>query len=271
MQLHPDKCKSNTDYLFKTLTQAYKYLLKEYEKKKNDKQYDELRAESRKVLSDNNYDGKMNNLGSGNNFNIKKFNKVFEKTRLEDPVMESGYGSWMQKSSSSREDIHVKSSTMGNSRNFDMAKFNDVFEKETLKNGFSSKIIIYEEPEAMEISKKIQFSELGVTKLDDFSGENITNKKLQYTDYKVAHTTSRLAHPSFMKDKGNVVHNIEDFKNQRANVSHVMNAEELKKYNSRIALEQKKEKERLNNLEEYNRRVEQQFKSVHHLLASRTQ
>lgn len=266
MQLHPDKCKSNTDYLFKTLTQAYKYLLKEFEKRKQDKPHDELRAESRKVMNENQYGDNANcNLGNGNNFNVKRFNKIFEKVKMEDPVMETGYGFWMQKSQATREDIPVQNE-VGSSRNFDVVRFNQTFDKKTLSKKPSSKMIVYEEPEAMEISKKIQFSELGVSKIDDFSGDNTTCKRLQYTDYKVAHTTSRLIDPRIVQRNEHSSKNIEDLKNQRANVSHVMDQDELRKYNARIAQEQQKEQTRLRNLEDYNRRVEAHFKSVHHLL-----
>jgi curved DNA-binding protein CbpA len=111
LQLHPDKGNIQTDYLFKMLTVAYKTLLKEYQAKLADKQYFDLRSDSKKTLETQRSDKYVMPelaVGSGQNFDTRKFNAIFENYRINE-VHDDGYGSWMKPSDGKRrEDINIK-------------------------------------------------------------------------------------------------------------------------------------------------------------------
>ena len=52
-----------------------------------DKQFNQLKNDSAGYLETQSKSGLMNRDLSGNNFNVNKFNKVFQDNRLEDPRM----------------------------------------------------------------------------------------------------------------------------------------------------------------------------------------
>ena len=60
---------------------------------------------------------------SGERFDSKKFNKIYEDYRMED-VNDEGYGSWMVERSDAREDIDIKN------------VFGDRYNKEVFNSAF---------------------------------------------------------------------------------------------------------------------------------------
>ena len=80
---HPDRLGGNTKH-FQIITKAFMKLLEKYKKEQSDKQFMTLKEESRLDLekqqnaSKKNVNFKKVNM-SGNNFNHKKFNKIFKK------------------------------------------------------------------------------------------------------------------------------------------------------------------------------------------------
>lgn len=262
LRFHPDKANVQTDYLFKMITLAYKTILKDYQAREADKQHMDLRNDSRRILETQQTRQTVMpefSVGSGQNFDTKKFNKIFEQHRM-DEVYDDGYGSWMKKSDNKhREDINIKN----NLGKYNSTRFNEAFDQQPVARA-NKQVQVYREPEAILSNKKMAFAELGVSKIDDFSGDNLTNKHLQYTDYKVAHTTTRLVDPK-MKARDDF-RNVEDLKYHRARVSHIMSDEDAREYARRKAKEEQQERIRQQYQQTYDHMATKHYEKLNKIL-----
>ena len=99
---HPDNGGNARN--FAIVTNAYKYLLEEYKKMENDKQFNQLKSDSVGFLETQSKSGSINRDLSGGNFNVNRFNQVFQENKLEDPSNE-GYNDWIKNNQYSTEDI----------------------------------------------------------------------------------------------------------------------------------------------------------------------
>lgn len=262
LRFHPDKANVQTDYLFKMITLAYKTILKDYQARLADKQHMDLRNDSRQTLETQQKRQTVMpefSVGSGQNFDTKKFNKIFEQHRM-DEVYDDGYGSWMKKSDNKhREDINIKN----NIGKYNATRFNQAFDQQPVAR-MNKQVQVYREPEAILSNKKMAFAELGVSKIDDFSGDNLTNKHLQYTDYKVAHTTTRLVDPKLKaRDE---FRNVEDLKSHRAGVSHIMSDEDVREYTRRKAKEEQQERIRQQYQQTYDHMAAKHYEKLNKIL-----
>jgi curved DNA-binding protein CbpA len=195
--MHPDK-PSGSEYLFKQITMAYKHLAKEFQKRQADKTYFDLKDQYTDYVDEQNQQKRQNvsmskkgrqsadsEIFSGKNFDRDKFNRVFSENRLGN-AHDSGYGDWMASSTKHREDIDIKN-VMGK---FDDGAFNNAFNN--IKVPKDKSMVRYKEPEALPLmSRAVEFSELGVSKIEDF-GDKLSSKSLSFSDYRRAHTTTRL-------------------------------------------------------------------------------
>lgn len=198
--MHPDK-PSGSEYLFKQITMAYKHLAKEFQKRQADKTYFDLKDQYTDYVDEQNQHKRQNvqsvsmtkkgrqsadaEAFSGKNFDRDKFNRVFSENRLGN-AHDSGYGDWMASSTKQREDIDIKN-VMGK---FDDGAFNAAFN--SIKVPKDKSMVRYKEPEALPLmSRAVEFSELGVSKIEDF-GDKLSSKSLSFSDYRRAHTTTRL-------------------------------------------------------------------------------
>jgi curved DNA-binding protein CbpA len=250
LQVHPDKSQLGSDYLFKMVTTAYKTLLKEYEKQQSDKPYNQLKNDSQSFIEQQqrgtpSVATEGFSVASGGGFNVDRFNQIFNQYKIEDTV-DVGYGNWMSQSSSNRDDISITN----NIGKFDLNRFNQTFETTPVQK--QKKIIKYTEPEAVISNKRLGFAELGIAKIGDFSGDNLTNKRLNYTDYKVAHTTSRLVDNRAIKNRKEY-NNVKELEADRVNISYQLSEKELQRLAKKKAQEEEMEKQRLANIEQLNR------------------
>ena len=248
--MHPDKQGGN-DYMFKMLTACYKHLVKEYNKRVHDKQFNELKAASQQFKQD--YvpidDPKKS-------FNINKFNKIFEENQLPDAHKDTGYVDWLKTGDENQSAPKFKGK-------FTLNAFNQQFEKSVAEP--SKHLVKYKEPEPMFAGKKIQYTELGIDKIDDFSADNLSKKQLNYMDLKIAHTTSRIVDPKTVSER-KLYKSINDIEADRANVQYHMSDKELEAYQKRKKLEEIREKQRVSNLSAYDQRAFNQFEKVNKLM-----
>lgn len=205
LQTHPDVNGGN-DTNFNIVSNAYKFLLEELSKMEKDKQYNELRTDSLSYLESQSKSGVQNRQldMSKQNFNINQFNKVFQDNRLEDTSQE-GYNNWLKDNQYNSDDIARDNSlTSGN--------FHDRFNHNVKP---SKELQKYRLPQELN-SRTTNVQELGVDKIDNYSGESGTgNNSIRYTDLKEAHTTSRLVDPN---TKYNSYKNIGEVEHARANM-----------------------------------------------------
>lgn len=199
LQTHPD-VEGGNQRNFAIINNAYKFLVEELKKMENDKQYNQLKSESAGYLEAQEKSGLQNRELSGENFNLNKFNNVFQENRIEDTANE-GYNSWLKANQYDTDDIARDSSlTTGN--------FNSQFNSRVSAGRELQKYIIPQELN----SRTSNVQELGVERVDNYSGES---GKIRYTDLKEAHTTSRLVDPN---TKYTQHKDINSLKNARSNM-----------------------------------------------------
>lgn len=163
LELHPDKKRYEPEEAtarFKVLTSAYKRLLEAHAA---------LREHADLKASFQDHVGGAGGasfaeppVDPNKKFNAKKFNEVFQKTRVK-TVEDGGYGRWM----STAPPAGAASASAG------------------------KQIQVYKEPVGLPAaSRGLAFNELGLDKIKDFSGDNSSDRKLNYMDIKVAHTST---------------------------------------------------------------------------------
>jgi curved DNA-binding protein CbpA len=251
--MHPDKQGGN-DYMFKLLTTCYKTLVKEYNKSIADRQFHELKSEAQKSIPKYSPNPETIDIAK-KSFNIDKFNNVFDQNKLPDVTRDTGYDDWL-KNAADNESKKFKGK-------FTSTAFNQHFEKNTEVEP-SKHLIKYKEPEPMFTGKKIQYTELGVD-LEDFSGENLSRKNLNYMDLKLAHTTSRIVDPKTVNERKSYK-TVDDVESDRANVSYNMSEAQIREHQKQQKIAEIKEKQRLQNLNQYDLRNQEQFEKVNRLM-----
>ncbi len=241
---HPDK--GGDPELFKLFSLCYKKLFQEYKLKQMDKQFTELKLNSTEYIKEQNETNYQNTKFVYDDKNSsqfqKNFNETFDKFKIQ-TIYDQGYGNRMVTHSDVREDIDIKN----NIGKYNTKKFNDQFEKQT--SNTSNKIIKYTNPEPLISMKALGFTELGLSKINDFSGDNETLKKLNYTDYMKAYTTTRLIDPASVSSRKNFK-TIDDIKAHREKISYNMSEEDIRKEEKKKLLQKKEEEKRLRYLKE---------------------
>lgn len=245
MQLHPDKrprgmTQEQATHMFQVLTNAYREVLGDLEMRRVDRPFEELRGEARQMSSgsSSSSSSKIAPLGTGKEFDFARFNKVFDEVRVRDPVMDGGYGDWMHRIQSQA----------------------DVEAAEQERNRKQMQLQKYQEPEAMGMFAKKQtaYTELGSATVVDYGGR-IERGRVDYCDYRLAHTTTRLADPKVLKDAAarsqGDLRSIEALKAERANVPYEMNDVDQRAYQRRQRELQRQEERRVNHLNSLDRAI----------------
>ena len=257
MKVHPDK--GGTEQLFLLVTKCYKALLEEYNRRQANKEYHELKADFKKSAASPEY--QSSSRRPTGKFDLEKFNKVFTEHKLQD-VYDKGYQDWM-----TEETLPEQHTSKLSNKGFTIDSFNSEFER-TATDSKNKYIIKYKEPEPLYASKKINFTELGQEDVDDFSGDNMTNKNLNFMDYRVAHSTSKIVDPNIMK-KVKMYKNIEDLERARSKISYTMDERAMREYEIKQNLEKQKEHRRLQAMQDRDKAVTEQYEKVNRLMLAR--
>jgi curved DNA-binding protein CbpA len=239
LKTHPDVNGGN-ERNFSIVTNAYKFLLEELKKMEKDKQFTQLKNDSIGFLETQQKSGQQNTQMRGN-FNLNQFNQIYQENRLENPSNE-GYNDWLKENNFDSEDI-VKDNSI-NSGNF-----NDQFNNR-VKVG--KELQLYKMPQVLNSSLNSNIQELGVETVENYSGKT---GKIQFTDLKEAHTTSRLVDPNTKYKKYN---SIDQISAERTNMGD-MSSEELKL----IEENEVKAKQIENQRDENQRRMDRMYASHH--------
>lgn len=209
LKTHPD-VEGGSERNFSIVNNAYKYLVEEHKKMETDKQFNQLKNDSMGYLESQEKSGKINKDFAGRNFDVNKFNSVFQDNRIEDTASE-GYNSWLTQNQYDSEDIQRNNSlTTGN--------FNDQFNS-NVKVG--KELQVYKIPEVLNSSISGSVQELGVDRTTNYSGGS---DKMKYTDLKEAHTTSRLVDPN---TKYNKYRSVNELQFARTNMGDLSSQEQL--------------------------------------------
>lgn len=250
VKVHPDK-PGGSDYLFKLVTAAYKDLAKKHAARAVDKQFNELKLESKKGKED------MPSQKDNQSFNLNRFNTVFESNRMPEDI-DDGYKEWMS--------THSSCSTVPNKpvKKFSIDRFNKTFDD--LPTHASKSVTKFKEPAPLTASSsKLICAELGVEKVNDYSGD-VNNGSLAFTDYKKAHTTTRLITHDMLKNGAHKQLSLDTIEKERGNVRFTMNDVEKDAYEAQLKSHETKEKRRQDAIRKRDRLIEQQFTRMNNLL-----
>lgn len=266
VKVHPDK--GGSEYMFNLVTKCFKHLLREYKRRTSDKQFEDLKGGFRKAQShvpqqkeQSDYQPppqlphQSQSRGSGTGrFDLNKFNKVFDQNKLED-VTDSGYEEWYTK-----ENLKEAPQFKGSTRE----AFNNHFEKHTKAASQSKHITKYEEPEPMWTSK-IQCTELGLDRIDDFSGDNMSLKRLNFSDLKLAHSTSRIVDPSIVNRRD--YQSVDELKRDRGNVTYELSDEDKRKMIRKQQYQEDQEYKRQQHVNQRDEMAEKHHEKMRNLLS----
>ena len=233
LKYHPDKAGPKYENVFNIINQSYIYLLQKAEEE-NEIEYKTTQDVTRQDYESYS-DGMVNMHIDKDNFNINKFNEIFEKFRMEDEN-DSGYGDLLKNDKNENQPFfNTKVSSQ---------IFNEHFNK--IKDKKSNALIEYDEPQSLNASGSLNVQELGQS-LDGGFGASQDN--LGYTDIKQAYYEDNLLiNPDKVKIKN--YKNVDEYENERSKLSHKPNEQEKMKY---IQIENKKkqrEQIRINLLKE---------------------
>lgn len=260
VQVHPDK--GGSEYMFNLVTECFKHLMKEWKRKTSDKQFSDLKSAYEKYTNKDGLSGgrappppiKTNDTWKGpDRFDVDKFNKLFVENKRED-VQDKGYSDWYTKETKS---------TVPEFKGSSHDAFNRHFEQHVKVTNDNRGVIKYKEPEALP-SGKIQCTELGLDRIDDYSGENMSLRKLNFSDLKIAHTTSRIIDPKSVNRKE--YRSVDDLKRDRGSVNYHMSENDMKELALRQKHEEEAEKRRLAYMQARDEEAERHYNKMHNLL-----
>lgn len=255
---HPDKF-GGDGRQFKIVTMAFMKLLEKFKRQQQDKQFNTLKEESQrdmeKQLNESKRNSKMKPVNmSGNNFNEKLFNKIYEQNRLYNPNDE-GYSNWAK---DNEFDSHETPKIFSNE--FNLNVFNSTFSNNKPKK--STQITKYQEPQAL-LSLNKNCENLGQGNIDDYSGES---KSFKYTDYKKAHTETTLINPESVNYKEYT--SVDDLEKERSKKM-FLTKEEMEQIEINKMLEKQREEQRLQRLRTHDDKVFHNFEKINKMFLNR--
>ena len=249
---HPDK--GGNTQMFQMISIAYTVLKKKLKDEKHDMSHNELRSEYRDYLD--NRQEKINPNLTGQEFDIKLFNKIFDENKIPEPT-DDGYAQWMKESQGD------DSSKVFNGK-FNKAMFDSVFAEEKRKQEQkygNSQLIKYEGPQAL-VSLESDTSVIGQDKIEDFSG-NTSN--LQYRDYRDAFTRSCLVSEETV-DPRQEYKSVQHFQQDRSNISYELSPEEAARQKYLENKRKQQEHKRRQIAEQKDQNYELQYNKINSLL-----
>lgn len=252
--VHPDR--GGSEQLFNIVTECFRQLAYEYKMRMEVRPHHELKKEASTYYQDRPV-ATRNPLDGDGDFN-DRFNRMFQENKLDDDEAERGYAHVMAESSAVRDDINIPRAM----KKFQSSKFNDIFDK---KVPVSKDVVVYRDPEPLNLARALQFTELG-GKTEDFSSALEKGERgLQYTDYMKAHTTTRLVDPKVAARKE--YRNIEEYEAARARaVGKPKTTDEERRIEEMKIREEKVEAERLRRLKERDDAIRKHHESLNRLM-----
>lgn len=221
-----------------------------------------ISANSKKnTYKSNNTDHQQKQSG----FNINRFNQLFNENKVKEEDEEGGYSDWMEKSDSNRPTLDVPKSKNIKSENFNINIFNSTFDK--IEDNSTRDVIKFTEPQPLNIQTRMNYTELGISNTDDYSNKS-EHAQLHYTDYKKAHSTTKLVDPKDIQSRQDYK-SVDDLEAHRSRVQFTMSSDDEYKYNELKKKEEAIEKKRLEKLRERDELYARQYNKVNGLFLDR--
>ena len=245
LKYHPDKAGKKFENLFNIINQSYIYLLQKAEEE------NEIEFKTNQDVTKKEYesysDGMVNMHIDKDNFNINKFNEIFEKFRINDENDE-GYGDLLKNDTNEQQPFF--NSKVSNQI------FNEHFNK--IKENKSNALIEYDEPQSLNAQGTLTVGQLGQ---DISGGFGTLHDNLGYTDIKQAYYEDNLLiNPEKVKYKN--YKNVDEYENERSKLSYKPNEQEKMKYIQIENKKKQKEKIRLDLLKEKDYNLNKNYSKI---------
>jgi curved DNA-binding protein CbpA len=250
IKYHPDKSGYDSTNEYRALQKAYALLLsiKEEEAKITGltNQTVESKTEERKQVDEHvnrvNYNFEP---ASGQRFDNRRFNDMFEKTRyVDEEEGNDGYADWLKENNSEQQPTIASYTKDG---------FNSTFEQYAKKHSSGKQITKFIEPES-NFSYNGSFDTLGDS-VQDYGSDG------KYTDLKKAYSQANILHPGEIKPREQYT-SIGQLKAAR-DAPVVLDNDELEFLKVKEQLEMEAEQLRVNKLREKNNRIDEFYTRVH--------
>jgi len=296
---HPDK--GGDPDIFNLINKCFKKLTKVYKSREEGKrQFYDLKKEfnahinQETVMAHNElnspYNPLVNNYEDISNNNIKlnqikqelkdnrsgndkmkgltmnQFNSLYETTRIDESY-DKGYGSLMMAHSDIREDIDIEQKKDYNKGNkFNANMFHNDFDNQKL-NRVNKSLVKYKDKQDIFNLSSLGCYDISNKEIDDFSGQNDDNKKLQYTDYLKAHSTNKLIDHNLVKERKEY-NSIDECEADRANISYKLSYKDKLKLEKEKKREQKEELQRLKMIKSREKLSNNQYTQLNMMLGN---
>ncbi len=248
---HPDKPGGN-EIVFNFVTECFKKLAYEYKARQSDKTFIDLKKQVEEYYSNEEQTRQPVAPIGKENFN-EKFNRTFEMCRLDNEEVDFGYGDLMEQSSNKREDFSQEN--LFKSQKFSNQSFNSIFNKHVPAP--TKEFVKYKEPEPMVLAKKLDYTEIGGKRPDDYSSsvEKQSKNSLVYTDYKKAYSNTRLVNEEALKKQKEFT-TIDEYQAYRdTKMKKGLTEKEKRLLEKKKLQEEKEEQERLERVQQENLRI----------------
>lgn len=250
IKYHPDKSGYDSSNEFRALQKAYALLLsiKEEEAKITGltTQTIEGKKEERRQVDE--HVNRVNHNfepASGERFDNRRFNDMFDKTKyVDEEEGNDGYADWLKENTGEQQPTISTYTKDG---------FNSTFEQYAKKHSSGKQITKFIEPES-NFSYNGSFETLGDS-VQDYGSDG------KYTDLKMAYTQANILHPGEIKPREQYT-SIGQLKAAR-DAPAVMNNDELEFLKIKEQLEMEAEQLRVNKLREKNKRIDEFYTRVH--------
>jgi curved DNA-binding protein CbpA len=255
LKTHPDK-EGNPEH-FTLVSKSYIYLLKVLKDNLPVKDIIELKEGFNEVVLDQAMNQKQN-IKLDKDFNIQEFNNVFSEYRTNSDT-DRGYADFLKETQIEQP----KSNSNIFSDNFNLSLFNKLFNTKNEIKKTGRQMVKVEAPKEMCNNGGY---ELGVCDVSDFSKNyNITDSTgLDYTDVKVAYTTSKLVDESQVEI--NEWKDLEHLQKERSNISFELSDRNKVLVEQQQLFSEQKETDRIHNLKIQDNESTQKFNKLHKLM-----
>lgn len=254
-KLHPDKNPNDAmaAQLFMGIQMCYQRLLEDHVARLSDRPCHELREEARGFMQRQAPQPDMaSSAGAAsmpnNKFDVARFNRLFDKHRVED-AYDDGYGEWMKTAPA---------------------------EPGRQPSAAQQRQVQVHRPQALTMTGAATY-ELGLTRVTDYSKPcsidiaSVAGRKgrsVEYTDYRVAHTTHRLVDgdPEAIARVRPTYDTVQQLEAARADVPVTMTREESVQYAMERRREARREAKRKEALDVRDRVATERYDRMHMLL-----
>ncbi len=248
---HPDR--GGDPNKFKIISKSYIALEEKYKMRKEEKEYNDLKNDFNQFIDkEQNYQTTFKL--DPEKFNIDRFNQLYEENRNHSSN-DAGYGDWKTEDTS-------ESPTQIFSDKFNLNMFNSMFNEQKDIDKNCNQVINHNEPQPSDKGTMMNYTDIADLSISNFSSD--TNSNLQYTDYREAHTFTKLINTNSVQRKE--YKSIDELEKDRGNINYQMSESDLVRYNLQRAQKDEEEQIRLKKIRNQNDLNEHKFNRLNKIM-----